>query len=84
MSTQSSQYDKFQSELEKAYEILFATDRRYSSVSISHTPHSLAVLMTEKLTHRSADKSNTGVKMACKVVGIKPNWNQIIPYLTEE
>jgi hypothetical protein len=79
----NSQYVKFESELTKAYEKLFATDKGYGYVARLHTPQSLAARMTAGLANNTADKDGDGIKMACKAVGIKHTWKEILPYLNQ-
>ena len=79
----NSQYVKFESELTKAYEKLFATDEDYSYAARLHTPQSLAAKMTAGLADNTANKDGDGIKMACKAVGIKHTWKEILPYLNQ-
>lgn len=81
MDSPSPEYAKFEHELTKAYEKLFAVDARYSFVSKSYTPQSLAAKMTAGLASKTSSKDSDGVKTACKAVGIKHTWKEIIPYL---
>ena len=81
MNSLSPEYVKFEDELTKAYEKLFATDKNYSYVARLHTPRSLAAKMTAGLANNTANKDGDGIRMACKAVGIKYTWKEIIPYL---
>jgi len=74
---------KFESELAKAYEILFSTNLEYRYVAKLHTPQSLAAKMTAGLADKSANKDGDGIKMACKAVGIKHTWKEIQSYLNQ-
>ena len=83
MDLQSSGYVKFETELAKAYEKLFATDESYWYAAKVHTPESLAAKMTAALANKTANKDGDGIKIACKALGIKPTWKEILPYLNQ-
>lgn len=74
---------RFERELTKAYELLFANDPEYGYAAKRHTPQSLAVKMTAGLADKSANKDGSGIKMACKAVGIKHTWKEIQSYLSQ-
>lgn len=74
---------KFEAELAKAYESLFATTEDYAYAARLHTPQSLAAKMTAGLADGSANKDGKGIKMACKAVGIKHTYKEIQSYLNQ-
>ncbi len=80
MSTKSN-LDKFTDALEIAYVDLFANDPRYNYVSKRTTPRDLSVKMTSHLVDGRGDKDGNGVKMVCKLLGIKSTYKAISAFL---
>ncbi len=73
--------EQFQTALTDAYKDLFANDPEYAYSASRTTPEALAVKMTAGLATGAANKDGTGIKRACKAVGIKPTWAAIRAYL---
>lgn len=72
---------KFQEELEKQYEVLFATDKDYAYAASTSTPKELAEKMTGGLIRGSASKDGDGIKRTCKKLGIKHTYKGILEFL---
>lgn len=75
---------KFTNELEKAYAFLFKNDSQYASTAAQMTPRELAEKMTAAFLKGSANKNGSGVKIACKALGIKQTMKEISAFLNNE
>jgi hypothetical protein len=73
--------DKFRAALEAAYAELFANDADYAFSASRTTPAELAAKMTDGLRTGRANHDGTGIKRACKAVGIKHTGKAIREYL---
>lgn len=74
-------YEKFRQQLELAYVDLFASDPDYSYAAARNTPVGLSDKMTHGLLTGSANHDGTGIKRACKAVGVKHTRKAIREYL---
>lgn len=72
---------KFTNELENAYAFLFKNDSEYAYSASRNTPRELAEKMTAAFLKGSANKDGTGIKMACKALGIKQTMKAISAFL---
>lgn len=75
--------ERFQAELEKAYQDLFANDPEYAYARARTTPAALAAKMAAGLADSSANKDGAGIKRACKACGIKQTYKAIGEYFNE-
>lgn len=73
--------EKFRAALIDAYEDLFAHDASYTLTSRLNTPESHADKIIAGLIRGAAHKNGSGVKRACKAVGIKNTYEAIEEYL---
>lgn len=73
--------ERFQVELEKAYQDLFATNPEYAYTRDRISLENLAIRMTAGLANGSANKDGDGIKRACKACGIKQTYKAIREYL---
>ena len=78
---QPTNYIKFERELCKQYERLFVDDPEYAFVASKFTPADLAAKATGCLRDGSADKGGKGIKMTCKLLGVKHTLKAIEAYL---
>ena len=74
---------RFRSELVIAYRELFSTDPDYAFAAARMTPEALAEKMIAGLVDGSANHDGSGIKRACKAVGIKHTRTAIRAYLAE-
>ncbi len=81
MVEQPTNYIKFERELCKQYERLFADDPKYAFSASKCTPASLAAKMTGGLRDGSANKDGEGIKMTCKLLEVKYTYKAIQAYL---
>lgn len=75
--------DRFREALVVAYTDLFATDGEYAYSAARCTPEGLADKMATGLVTGSANHDGTGIKRACKTVGIKHTRKAIQAYLKD-
>jgi hypothetical protein len=75
--------ETFQLALETAYRELFSTDPEYAYSASRITPEALAAKMTAGLATGGAKHDGTGIKRACKAVGIAHTVKAIRAYLKD-
>jgi hypothetical protein len=76
-------YERFQSALETAYNDLFESDPDFAYVKARKTPAELAAKMTAGLATGDANHDGIGIRRACKAVGSKATRTAIRAYLAE-
>jgi hypothetical protein len=76
--------ERFKAALTLAYQDLFATDEEYAYAAARTTPEALAEKMTSGLLTGSANHDGTGIRRACKAVGIKHTRKAIVAFLQEQ
>lgn len=74
-------YIKFERLLRKQYEHLFANDPEYAYSAKVSTPTGLAAKMTAGLKNGSANKYGSGIRNACRELGIPYTYKAIRAYL---
>jgi hypothetical protein len=76
--------ERFRAALTIAYQDLFVTDEEYAYAAARTTPEALAEKMTAGLLTGSANHDGTGIRRACKAVGIKHTRKAIVAFLREQ
>ncbi len=77
-----SNFERFVIVLTDQYRQLFDTDPEYALAKSRYTPEALALKMAEGLKTGASDKDGTGVKRACKALGLKCTYTALRVYLT--
>jgi hypothetical protein len=80
---EESHVELFQGVLAKVYSDLFVSDPEYAYSASKTTPDVLAAKMTAGLKTGGANHNGTGIRRACKAVGIKPTLTAIMAFLNE-
>ncbi len=78
---QPTNYIRFERALQEEYADLFVNDPDFAYAAARNTPAGLAAKMTSGLRTGGANHAGTGIRRACKAVGIKHTAKAIREYL---